>query len=45
MNNKILAELDFNVILNESAASTQTGFELLNRYNYHEEGLKHVRTL
>ena len=32
MNNKILAELDFNVILNESAASTQTGFELLNRY-------------
>lgn len=32
MNNKILAELEFNVILNEAMAQTQTGAELINKY-------------
>ena len=32
MKNKILAELEFNMILNEASASTQTGGELLNKY-------------
>lgn len=32
MKNKILAELEFNVILNEAMAQTQTGAELINKY-------------
>lgn len=32
MNNKILAELEFNMILNEAMAQTQTGAELINKY-------------
>jgi hypothetical protein len=32
MNNKVLAELEFNVILNEAQATTQTGNELLKKY-------------
>ena len=33
MNIKILAELDFQTILGESMAQTQTGAELLSKYN------------
>lgn len=33
MNIKILAEMDFQTILGESMAQTQTGAELLNKYN------------
>ena len=33
MNIKILAELDFQSILGESMAQTQTGAELLSKYN------------
>ena len=32
MNNKILAELEFSMILNEAMAQTQTGAELVNKY-------------
>ena len=32
MNNKILAELEFSMILNEAMAQTQTGAELINKY-------------
>ena len=32
MNTKILSELEFNNIINESCAQTQTGTELLNKY-------------
>lgn len=32
MNTKILAELEFNMILNEAMAQTQTGAELINKY-------------
>lgn len=35
MNKKILAELEFNMILNEATASTQTGSEILNKYKSH----------
>ena len=35
MNKKILAELGFNMILNEATASTQTGSEILNKYKSH----------
>ena len=32
MTNKILAELEFHMILNEAMAQTQTGAELVNKY-------------
>ena len=33
MNNKILAEMEFASIISNALAQTQTGAELLNKYN------------